>query len=67
MSFEDYRSVEFDYGHGTFNIIKNNGNVYTYSIEDEPDLVRNIFENERDVLIYEIAPSVSSLWGFRWF
>ena len=57
MSFEDEQFVEFDYDNDEFFITNNSGEVRSYKISDEPDLVRNILNsNERgdiNVFIFE--------------
>jgi hypothetical protein len=55
MSFEDYYEVDIDVEDRTFTIIRNNGTVHTYSIDQEGELFNNILQHSDEVEIYELS------------
>jgi hypothetical protein len=44
MTFEDVYEVEIDQEDGTFTVLRNSGNIQTYSVDAEPDFYLNILK-----------------------
>ena len=55
ISFEDVYEVDIDFEEGTFTMIRNNGTVNTYSIDQEGELFNNIIQHSDEVEVYEIT------------